>query len=97
MNDHDEIIRFPFGVPPKNPIPVGTSEEQIDVMLKTPEFVAMDDAYMDYVSQFRKNFVFHPQNGQQILNGCKMVGYDSQKDGWLEYWIVDRAARLINP
>ena len=61
---------------------------------KSPTFET-DDTYINYVEKFRKNFMFSPQQGKEIVEGCAKVGYNPKEHGWLDYWIVHQAAVLI--
>lgn len=91
VSDHDEIVRFP-SKPPKDPFE-GLSDEEAAAKGNTlnEEFLK----YSAYDAEFRKKFVFSPQQGHHIVECCKKSGYDPNVHGWLDYWVVDRAYNLI--
>lgn len=91
---HDEIFRFQ-GLPLKDPCK-GLNDDQIEALLKTTEGWEADRAYSNFVEEFRvNNFQLHPMLGHRIVELCKQAGYNSETDGWLEYWIIHRAANLV--
>jgi hypothetical protein len=94
VDDHNEIIRFP-DTPLKDSFE-NLTDTQIDTMYRDEEACKKDDAFMHYVEEFRKVFRFHPQQGKQIVDLCIENGYDQEKDGWLEYWLINRAATMID-
>lgn len=93
VDDHVEIIRFP-SPPVKDPF-YNMSDTQIDSFGSNPIMQELDKKYMECVEKFRETFVFHPQVGQNILDLCIQSGYNPEKDGWLEYWLIHRAAEII--
>lgn len=94
VQDHDEIFRFH-----SEPIPdpwSGMSDEQIDASVHDPAMDKKLEEYIEFSGKFRKeNFIFHPQTGHEIVELCMKIGYDPKVDGWLDSWIVDRAASFI--
>jgi len=91
IKSHDEIFRFQ-SIPIKNPCDKMTDEE-IDIFYRT--IPNLDDTYTQYCEEFRKTFRFHPQTGKDIVDACVKAGFNPENDGWLEYWIVHRAAIFI--
>ena len=91
INSHDEIYRFP-GIPLINPFAGMTDEEAEKADL---QYALADDTFCKFVETMRETFVFHPQQGHIMVDLCKQVGYDPMKDGWLDYWLCNRAARMI--
>ena len=92
-NGHDEIIRF-HAPPVKDPCD-GLSEDAEDLFCNDPSNDSINNAYFKYHEDFRKDFRFSPQLGEEIIIACRQVGYNSSKDGWLDYWIVNRASKMI--
>lgn len=93
VNAHDEIVRFQ--TPPILDPCDGMSDEEINEAWDgglNKEFLK----YSHYAENFRRDsFRFHPQHGHQMVEFCKQVGYDPDKTGWLDHWLIDRAARMI--
>ena len=88
---HNEIYRF-HGMPLID-IFEGKTDEEVNNASLAESLV--DDAYFKFVEEMRKTFVFAPQHGHQMVELCKKVGYDPMVDGWLEFWLCNRAGRMI--
>lgn len=89
--DHDELVRFP-----DRPLPDpydGMTDGEIDSAPKevNEKFLKLSE----YDDQFRKLFRFDPQQGHEILELCKKVGYNPDQDGWLDFWLINRAYKMI--
>jgi hypothetical protein len=93
VQDHAEIFRFP-SKPLKDPCD-NMTEEEVNALYEDATKWHINDTYTDYVEEFREDFMFDPQTGKEIVDGCMKVGYDPTKNGWLDYWIVNRAAQMI--
>lgn len=92
-NGHDEIIRF-HAPPIKDPCE-GLSEDAVDAFCNDSKNDEINDAYFQYHEKFRETFRFAPQLGEEIVIACRQVGYNPNQDGWLDYWLVERAAKMI--
>lgn len=92
VSDHDEIIRFsekPVGDPWRD----YTHDQELHA---TKEDTEKFMAFSKRVEDFRINhFKFHPQHGHKMVELCKQVGYEPDVVGWLDYWLYDRAAAMI--
>jgi hypothetical protein len=93
VNDHDEIYRF-HGMPLIN-IFEGKTEDEVNHAPLAETL--LDDAYMAFVEKMRETFIFAPQHGHKMVELCKQVGYDPMKDGWLDFWLCNRAGRMVLP
>jgi hypothetical protein len=94
VKGHEEIIRFP-GKPFKDPYD-GMTDKEVDASdkKKNKKYKAFTK-YLEYDDEFRKDFRFHPSQGHEIVELCKKAGYKHKKDEWLDFWLVDRAAKMI--
>lgn len=93
VKDHDEIIRFhqpPIHDPCRN-----MTDQQVSQAYEDEKMKAEIDGYFVYAEEFRKTFVFAPQQGHYIVEQCKKGGYDPMEHGWLEYWLIEQATLLI--
>lgn len=92
VNEHDEVLRFgekPYGDPFN-----GMSDEEVNTASESQ--LAAFTEYCHQVETFRmKHFKFHPQHGHHMMELCKQVGYNPDTDGWLDHWIINRAAKMI--
>lgn len=89
--DHDEVIRFP-----RRPLPDpydGMCDRERDFAPK--EVHEKFEKLFEYDDEFRKLFQFGPQQGHEIVELCKKVGYNPEKDGWLDFWLINRAYKMI--
>jgi hypothetical protein len=42
-----------------------------------------------------KNWGMHPDVAYDIIDACKQVGYDREKHGYVEFWLLNHIARFI--
>jgi hypothetical protein len=90
-NGHTELFRF--DKPPVKDICAGlTEEEEEKVCAERWEEV---DALLNYAEEFRQTFRFDPQTGEEICRLARALGWVPDNFGWIEYWIIERAAVLI--
>jgi hypothetical protein len=95
VDGHDEIFRF-TEKPLKDPCwEIETETTIIEDLFKDPEFRRKEDEYSEAVERFRKDFVFHPQTGHALYMSALHSGWEPERHGWLEYWMFDHAAKLI--
>ena len=96
VKEHDEIFRFP-SKPMEDPIPEGLTEEMINKLYENVEFAERDYTYTSMVKTMKIDYQFRlcPQTRKEIGNAAKKGGWIPKKHGWLEYWVMDKAAKMI--
>jgi len=93
VQDHAEIYRFKEKPIYINPTANAVTEEEENEMYKDKTICEMDDIYCKKVHEM--DFMFHPQIGWDICENAKKAGWNPEKNGWLEYWVMHRAATML--
>lgn len=95
VQGHDEIFRFPEPPLYVNPIPDDLTDEQMDERYLDEEISKKDLEFCEAVERLRMAFHFSPQLGRDICLAAEKQGWIPLKHGWLDYWVMDRAAKMI--
>jgi hypothetical protein len=94
VEGHNEVFRFPKH-PVHDPGFNINSDEELNRLLEDENFCEADSIFCDAVEQMRATFIFSPQIGHELVEACKAAGWKELEHGWLDYWVMHRAATMI--